>query len=108
MKIEEVIKLRNYLDALIDAEAVLAEPPPQPVEAVAVDLDAWKVAQRNRVLAGSGDKAALLGTLSTAPTVDDKALAALGADAEVAKALIAARDATRAAALALTAVAVKP
>jgi hypothetical protein len=96
-------KLRAYLDALLQASEVLAEEPPKPVEAKSVDLAAWAVSQRNRVLAGSGDKADLLGTLSTAPVVDDKVLAAVGADAEIAKAIITARDELRSAALALTA-----
>lgn len=108
MKIEELVKLRNYLDALIQAEAILAEPAPEPVEAKAVDLAAWQTAQRNRVLAGSGDKAALLGTISTAPVVDEKALTDLDVYPSLAADIVKRAGEIRATALALTPVAVKP
>ena len=107
INLDNLRKLRSYLDALIVASEVLAEPEPKAVEAVPVDLEAWKLSKRNRILAGSGDKAEILGTLSTPPTVDDKALAAVGADPEVSKAIITARDSFRADALALTAFAVE-
>lgn len=102
MKIEEVIKLRNYLDALIQAEAVLAEPAPEPVEAKAVDLAAWQTAQRNKILASSGDKAALLGTLADAPAVTEKTLTDLDVYPSLAADIVKRRDEIRAAALALT------
>lgn len=102
MKIEEVIKLRNYLDTLIQAEAVLAEPEPKPVEAQPVDLDAWKLIQRNKLLAGSGDKAALLGTLSTEPAVTEKALTDLDVYPSLAADIVRRAGEIRTAALALT------
>jgi len=70
-KIAELKKLRAYCDALIAAQAVLAEAPPEYQPEVKVDLTAWKLSQSNKILAGSGDKAALLGTLSTEPTVKE-------------------------------------
>lgn len=59
------------------------------------------VSARNLVLAGSGEKAELLGTLSTEPTADSKALEAAGLDAAAAAALLVKATELRAAALAL-------
>jgi len=70
LNLDEIRKLHNYLGAILAAEAVLAEAePPEPV-----DLTAWKTSQANRILAGSGDKADLFGTLSTEPVVIEKSL----------------------------------
>ena len=99
-KLAELRKLRAYCDALIEAHAVLAEPPPE--APAAVDLAAWQTAQRNRVLAGSGDKAALLGTLSTAPTVEPGNLTKLDVYPSMEAELLAAAADCRAKALALT------
>lgn len=102
MKLAEIIRLRNYLTSLIDAEATLAEPEPKLVDAQTVDIDAWKLIQRNKLLAGSGDKAALLGTLSTEPEVTEKALTDLDVYPSLAADIVKRRDEIRTAALALT------
>lgn len=108
MKIEEITKLRNYLDALIQANNVLAEPAPEAVEAKPIDLAGWKTSQANKVLAGSGDKAALFGTLSTAPAVTEKALTDLDVYPSLAADIVKRRDEIRVTALALTAAPAKP
>lgn len=72
LNLDKIRKLHNYLGAILAAEAVLAEPEPKQLEPV--DLTAWKTSQANRILAGSGDKADLLGTLSTEPVVVEKSL----------------------------------
>jgi hypothetical protein len=101
-KLSELRKLRTYCGELIAAHEVLAEPAPEAKEAVAVDLTAWKLSQSNRILAGSGDKAALFGTLSTEPTMDAKALAtALDLYPSAAEAIVAEAVKIRAEALAL-------
>lgn len=97
---ENLTKLRDYVSALLDADAVMSEAVPESPEPV--DLAAWKTSQRNRVLAGSGRKAELLGTLSTEPSIRDADLDALGIDAEAAAVIKAERDRIRQAALALT------
>lgn len=88
-KLESFRKLHSYLGALIQAQDVLAEPAPEDVPEQKADLAAWETSRRNRILAGSGDKAALLGTLSTPPTVDAKALADLGLPVADADAVVA-------------------
>jgi len=91
---DKLVKVVAWGKALLAADAVLAEPEPEQPEPV--DVLAWRTSLRNQVLAGSGEKAALLGTLSTEPTVSD---------AEVDKALgagmAAERDRLRLEALAL-------
>ncbi len=100
-KLSELRKLRTYCDELILAHEVLAEPAPASTPEVKPDLAAWKLSRSNRILAGSGDKAALLGTLSTAPVVDEKALTDLDVYPSLAAELVKARDEIRVAALAL-------
>lgn len=94
-------KLRDYCQAALDVDAVLAEPEPKPVE---VDLEAWKIAQQNRILASAPDsaKAALVGTLSTEPTVTAKALTDVACDATLAESLVTFGATARKAALDLT------
>lgn len=101
MNRDKLTKLQTYIAALLAAQAVADEPEPEQPEEI--DLDAWKVSQRNRILAGAGDKAALLGTLSTEPTVDAVELAELGLDSKVAASLVTERDRVRSVAVALTA-----
>ncbi len=98
LNLDEVRKLHNYLGVILAAEAVLAEPEPQAPEPV--DVEAWKVSQANRILAGSGDKAALMGTLSTAPVVVEKTLTDLDVYPSLAADLVKRRDEIRATALA--------
>jgi len=64
---DDLLRLRAWIDALLAAQAAADEPEPEQPEKP--DLDAWRTSVRNRILAGSGDKAALLGTLSTEPTI---------------------------------------
>ena len=106
INIDEIKKLRAYLDAIIEASAVIAEE--QPKDPEPVDVAAWKTSVRNRILAGSGDKAALFGTLSTEPTVAEKELTDLDVYPSLAADICTARDDIRAAALALTAVVAEP
>jgi hypothetical protein len=100
-KLAELRKLRAYCSELIAAHEVLAEPAPEAKEAVAVDLAAWKLSQSNRILAGSGEKAELLGTLSTEPTVKAGDLTKLDVYPSTEAELLAARDDIRKAALEL-------
>lgn len=97
---DDLVKLRSYIDALIQGLDGLAgaEPPPTPP---APDPQDYLVAARNSVLAGSGDKAGLFGTLVEAPVVTSQELRDLGLLASQADAIIAARDGARAQALAL-------
>lgn len=101
LDLAELKKLRAYLDALIQAEAVLAEPEPQAPEPV--DVAAWNVSRRNRILAGSGEKAELLGTISTEPVVTDKTFIDLDVP-NLADGIVKRAAEIRSAALALTAV----
>lgn len=101
-------KLSLWYKAIADAEDALAAMPKDKAEldtGTPVDLDqAYRdavVTARNTVLAGSAEKAELLGTLSTLPTADTKALEAAGlAGAECAE-LLAKAAALRAQALAI-------
>jgi len=68
-RLSELRKLRAYYDALLLAHEVLATEIPKDQPEVKVDVAAWKASQADLILACSGDKAALLGTLSTEPTV---------------------------------------
>lgn len=106
MDIAELKKLRAYLDAIIEAEAVIAEKPPE--DPAPVDVAAWATSVRNRILAGSGDKAALFGTLSTAPVVVEKSLTDLDVYPSLAADICKRRDEIRAEALARPAVAAEP
>lgn len=109
-KLAEVRKLQAYCAALILAHDVLAEAPPEDRPELKADLVAWRTSQRNRILAGSGEKAELFGTLSTEPLVTAKSLTDLDVYPSTAEAMIAARDEIRAALLAAEApkVVVKP
>ena len=102
-KLAELKKLQSYCGELIAAHEVLAEPAPEATPEVKVDLAAWKLSQSNRILAGSGDKAALLGTLSTEPTVKATDLTALDVYPSMADELVKAAGDVRIAALALRA-----
>lgn len=101
MDIAELKKLRAYLDAIIEAEAVIAEKPPE--DPAPVDVAAWQTSVRNRILAGDGDKAALLGTLSTEPTVNEKSLTDLDVYPSLAADIVKRAGEIRTSALALTA-----
>jgi len=93
----KIRKLRAYCDALLKTRSVADESEPEQPEKP--DLDAWRTSVRNRILAGSGDKAALLGTLSTEPTVTAADLRDAGLLSTTAAELIAERDQVRAIAL---------
>ena len=97
----KLTRLRDWCEALLAADSAISEPEPEQPEPV--DLDAWRISVRNRVLAGSGEKAALLGTLSTKPTVK-----AADIDAALGAGVSAERDRLRAAALARTAAEAEP
>jgi len=99
MNVDKLIKLRAYLDKLIAANSAIEETQPEPPPAF--DLVAWKTSIRNRVLANDGLAAELIGTLSSNPSVSQSDLEALGLGAAQAAALIGARDALRAQALAI-------
>jgi len=75
---DQLRKQVAYSQALLDAEEVLASAPSEEIAPVPdpIDLVALRTSIRNRVLAGSGDKAAILGTLSTEPAKDAKTLSA--------------------------------
>jgi len=92
--IDRLIKLRNYCDVLVEAQGILEEPPPK--KAAEPDLEAWGISQRNRVLANSGDKAELLGTLTQPPLVTLKELTGLQLETGLAEEMLAARDEIRA------------
>ena len=102
-KLDELRKLQAYCGVLLDAHAVLAEKPPEVRAEVKVDLNAWRTSQSNRVLAGSGDKAALLGTLSTVATLTKEDLTKLDVYPSLADEILAAAADCRAQALALRA-----
>lgn len=104
-------KQSEYLKYLCDAhdnlEAAKALDVPKaenPVE----DIAAQKLVYSNYVIGGSGDKAALLGTVGAAPTITEKNLTDIGFDAVEATAIKAEAVKLRADALALRVVAVKP
>lgn len=96
-----MVKLRAYADGVIEAIDVLNETAPEDKPAESADVIGWKNSVRNRVLAGSGDKAAFFGTLSTEPVVTAHDLENLGLDAGTAADLIVSRDELRAAALSM-------
>ena len=91
-------KLRAYCDALLAAKSATDSAQPKPEEPQAV-VDSWRRETSNLVLAGSGDKAALLGTLSSEPTVDAAQLCTLGLDADTAAEIVDDATAARAEAL---------
>jgi len=100
---DDLLKLRGYIDALLESQAAVdgieaVENPPAPPDPVAALRSI-----RNIVLAGSDDKAELMGTMEAEPVVDVDALRELGVLASTANAMIAARDSIRDAALALSA-----
>lgn len=67
MDINELIRLRDILVALVDAEYTL-------------DTEEQNLSTSNKVLASSGVKAEVLGTLSSVPTISAKDLSALHPD----------------------------
>jgi len=91
--------LKQVVDFTLAAQGVLSESEPEQPEPV--DVNAWRTSVRNRVLAGSGVKAAWLGTLSTEPEYGANDVAALGVTAAAAVLLTECRDELRAAALAM-------
>lgn len=93
--------LKEVVDFTIAAQEVLSEPEPTDQPAVPADLIAFRTAVRNRVLAGSGEKAKWLGTLSTPPLYGKPDVLALGVTDAAATLLVACRDELRAMALAL-------
>lgn len=102
---EQARKAIAYLTALCDAhdavESGKAIDTAKP-ESAPVDTTAQKTTAQNIALAGSGDKAALMGTISTEPTITSKELVDAGIDEKLAVEIITERDAIRADALALT------
>jgi len=98
MERDTLLKLKAWAEALLQAKDALAAVPP--VNPEPVDVAAFLTAQRNQVLANSGDKAALLGTLSTPPVLSEADLAKV-VGAALADAFRKDRDICRAAALAL-------
>jgi hypothetical protein len=109
-KLAELRKLRGFCDALISAHEILAEPMPADQPEVKADLAAWKLSQSNRILANdpAEEKGALLGTLSTEPTVSEKSLTDLDLYPSTAAEMVKARDEVRAAALALRVLEAEP
>jgi hypothetical protein len=94
-----MVRLEAYAKSIVAAIDALNELPPEDQPGVVADVQGWKNSVRNRILAGSGDKAAFFGTISTEPVVTAQDLADLGIDGQVAVDLIAERDRLRAAAL---------
>ena len=103
-------KLSLWYKAIADAEDALAAMPKDKAEVEAglgpqADADQLYrdavVTARNTVLAGSGEKAELLGTLSTAPTADAKALTDAGLEGKENDELLAKAAELRATALAI-------
>jgi len=91
-------KLRAYAESMITALDALDEQPPEDKPAESADMVGWKNSVRNRVLAGSGEKAAFFGTISTEPVIAARDLQDMGFDVATAEALIDERDKMRAAA----------
>lgn len=91
-------RLKNYIEALAASKSVVEQVAgivqPDPIDEAAI-----KTMCRNQIVAGSADKAAFFGTLTTAPTVTASDLQALGMSAVAATAVIAERDRVRALAL---------
>lgn len=100
-KILELKKLRGYCDALIRAQEVLAEQAPEDQPKAPAELAAWKLSQSNLILAGSGEKAEILGTISTEPVVTAEDLTSLDVCPSMADELVAAAADIRTQALAL-------
>lgn len=94
MDTEQITRLRDWLSALLEARSTIegasAGPLPLPVPPVDANLFA-----RNLVLGGSGNKAALLGTVASEPTVDRDDLRNAGLLAGMADDLIIERDELR-------------
>ena len=102
---ENVLKQITVLQSLYDAHTsveagkLIAEPlPDAPKETV----EAQKMTARNVALAGSGLKADLMGTLSTLPVLDERALVAIDFNEVQAADIVKERDTIRADAFALT------
>ena len=107
MDYESIRKQISILTALCDSyDAVAAGKIEKDKVAVPIDEVAQKVSAlvsaRNIALAGSGDKAALMGTLSTEPVLQDKDLIEIGIEEKLAEDIIKERDTIRIDALALT------
>ncbi len=86
--------LENYIEAMnaskgvIDTVAAIKQPEP-------VNVDEIKTMCRNQIIAGSTDKAAFFGTITTLPTVTAANLQSLGMTAAAAAIMIAERDRVR-------------
>ena len=104
--LEKLLKLRAYLDAAISAIQAAEAPPLDPQ--LPVEFTAYKTSIRNRILAGFGEKAELLGTLTTEPVADAKSLVTAGLDEKTADEILTACAEARSVALALDAELSKP
>jgi len=99
VQVTKLKRLKEVVDFTLAAQVVLSES--EPTDPEPVDVPAWRASVRNRVLAGSGVKAAWLGTLSTEPEYGATDLAGMGMTAAAAALLVGCRDDLRAAALAI-------
>jgi hypothetical protein len=104
-------KQSDYLKYLCDAhdnleaaKALDTVKEPQPAQ----DIAAQKLVYSNYVIGGSGDKAALLGTVGAAPTATEKTLTDIGFTKDVALSILDESAKLRTDALALRVVDVKP
>lgn len=104
-------KQSEYLKYLCDAHDNLEAAKALDVskaDAPAKDVAAQKLVYSNLVIGGSGDKAALLGTVGADPAITEKALTDIGFDASEATAIKAEAVKLHTDALALRVVADKP
>ena len=95
------VRIQKWTTALIQAEESVNGAALVDRSAVKVDVDAALTSARNVALAGDGEKARLLGTLSTEPEVSLEELAAAGFSDEAARALLERANKARQAALGL-------
>ena len=97
-----MVKVKAYAESIITAIDALNETQPEDQPGQVADVQGWKNSVRNRILAGSGEKAAFFGTISTEPVVAARDLEGLGFDPDTAKALTDTRDELRDAALSVS------
>jgi hypothetical protein len=105
---DNVLKTITYLQSLYDANQTViagetAKNAVKPAEPTTAEKDTELASYQNKVIANAGLKAELLGTVSTAPTLDAKKIDAMGVvDEKMSVEIVAAAADLRTRALALT------
>lgn len=109
MTLDDMRVLSKVLSACVDADLFLTQSAAKPSDAsfcggcvatesgaiLAASLERHKTSCRNMALGGCDEKAAALGTVASAPSIDVKALVDLGLSEKAAGDYVAIRDALR-------------